>query len=59
MDIGHVVNCLNKLDAGTPEKTLLTSRNQDSLLIVRSEYVSFFVFFNIGIILAIKNSTDV
>mmetsp|Transcript_5136 Transcript_5136/g.12459 ORF Transcript_5136/g.12459 Transcript_5136/m.12459 type:complete len:639 (-) Transcript_5136:173-2089(-) len=34
VDLGHVVNCLNKLDAASPEKTLLTSRNQDSMLIV-------------------------
>jgi len=34
IDLGHVVSCLNKLDAASAEKTLLTSRNQDSLLIV-------------------------
>jgi len=34
IDLGHVINCLNKLDAASVEKTLLTSRNQDSLLVV-------------------------
>jgi len=34
VDLGHVVSCLNKLDAASPEKALLTSRNQDSILIV-------------------------
>ncbi|GAB5354587.1 hypothetical protein AAMO2058_000131400 [Amorphochlora amoebiformis] len=34
IDLGHVVNSLNKLDAASPEKTLLTSRNQDSMLVV-------------------------
>jgi len=34
IDLGHVVNCLNKLDAASNEKTLLTGRNQDSMLIV-------------------------
>mmetsp|Transcript_2398 Transcript_2398/g.3429 ORF Transcript_2398/g.3429 Transcript_2398/m.3429 type:complete len:671 (-) Transcript_2398:139-2151(-) len=34
IDLGHVVKCLNKLDAASAEKTLLTSRNEDSMLVV-------------------------
>jgi len=34
LDYAHVVECLNKLDAGTPEKIVLMSRDEQSLLIV-------------------------
>jgi hypothetical protein len=35
VDYGHVINTLNKLDAGLNEKTLLTSRQGDAMLIVK------------------------
>ena len=34
MDLGHVVTCLNKLDAGDPEKIVLVSRDGKSMLVV-------------------------
>jgi PAB-dependent poly(A)-specific ribonuclease subunit 3 len=34
VDVGHVVTCLNKLDAGVDEKIMLMSRNEQSCLIV-------------------------
>ncbi|KAG1651820.1 hypothetical protein FOA52_008453, partial [Chlamydomonas sp. UWO 241] len=34
LDWGHVVECLNKLDAGVPEKILLLSRDEKSMLVV-------------------------
>jgi len=34
VDFGHVVDCLNKLDAGSSEKTMLVSRNEESILVV-------------------------
>ncbi len=33
MEWGHVVECLNKLDAGVPEKLLMLSRDEKSLLV--------------------------
>lgn len=33
-DLAHVLDCLNKLDAGTDEKILLTSRDEQNVLIV-------------------------
>ena len=39
VEYGHVINALNKLDAGVPEKTILTSRSEDSMLVVRSVLV--------------------
>lgn len=35
LDWGHVVHQLNLLDAGSPEKTMLSSRNGDALMLVR------------------------
>lgn len=34
MDMAHVVQCLNKLDAGVPEKVCLMSRDEQSILVV-------------------------
>eukprot|EP01102_Stenamoeba_stenopodia_P005770 TRINITY_DN1649_c0_g4_i1.p1 TRINITY_DN1649_c0_g4~~TRINITY_DN1649_c0_g4_i1.p1 ORF type:complete len:791 (-),score=129.88 TRINITY_DN1649_c0_g4_i1:161-2533(-) len=34
VDLAHVVECLNKLDAGAPEKIMLTSRDEQSMLVV-------------------------
>ncbi|KAH8699010.1 putative poly(A)-binding protein-dependent poly(A) ribonuclease [Talaromyces proteolyticus] len=34
VDLGHVLNCLNKLDAGTEEKVTLISRDEQSCFIV-------------------------
>ena len=34
VDLGHVINCLNKLDAGTDEKITLTSRDDQTMIIV-------------------------
>jgi len=34
VDIGFTIDCLNKLDAGTNENVLLSSRQEDSLLVV-------------------------
>lgn len=33
MDWGHVIECLNKLDAGVPEKILLMGRDETSMLV--------------------------
>lgn len=33
-DLAHVLDCLNKLDAGTDEKMMLTSRDEQNVLIV-------------------------
>lgn len=34
LEWGHVVECLNKLDAGVPEKIVLLSRDEASMLVV-------------------------
>ncbi|XP_032235298.1 PAN2-PAN3 deadenylation complex subunit pan3 isoform X2 [Nematostella vectensis] len=34
VDLSHVVTCLNKLDAGSPEKICLMSRDEQSVLVV-------------------------
>ncbi|EED21333.1 poly(A)-binding protein-dependent poly(A) ribonuclease, putative [Talaromyces stipitatus ATCC 10500] len=34
VDLGHVLNCLNKLDAGTEEKVTLISRDEQSCFVV-------------------------
>eukprot|EP01103_Thecamoeba_quadrilineata_P017242 TRINITY_DN6027_c0_g1_i1.p1 TRINITY_DN6027_c0_g1~~TRINITY_DN6027_c0_g1_i1.p1 ORF type:complete len:137 (+),score=19.24 TRINITY_DN6027_c0_g1_i1:391-801(+) len=34
VDFAHVVDCLNKLDVGASEKILLTSRDEQSMLVV-------------------------
>jgi len=34
LDLAHVVQCLNKLDAGVTEKVKLSSRDQQNVLIV-------------------------
>ncbi|XP_043929204.1 PAN2-PAN3 deadenylation complex subunit PAN3 [Protopterus annectens] len=34
IDISHIVSCLNKLDAGVPEKISLISRDEKSILVV-------------------------
>ena len=34
VDLGHVLTCLNKLDAGTDEKVTLISRDEQSCFIV-------------------------
>eukprot|EP00160_Parvularia_atlantis_P000880 Unigene10713_Nuclearia_a/m.32759 Unigene10713_Nuclearia_a/g.32759 ORF Unigene10713_Nuclearia_a/g.32759 Unigene10713_Nuclearia_a/m.32759 type:complete len:149 (+) Unigene10713_Nuclearia_a:111-557(+) len=34
VNLAHVVTCLNKFDAGSPEKIMLTSRDEQSCLIV-------------------------
>ena len=33
LDWGHVFECLNKLDAGVPERLLLLSRDEASMLV--------------------------
>ena len=35
VDMAHVVDCLNKLDAGVDERVMLMSRDEQSVLIVR------------------------
>lgn len=37
VDLAHVIQCLNKLDAGVPEKICLTSRDEQSILVVSYE----------------------
>jgi PAB-dependent poly(A)-specific ribonuclease subunit 3 len=37
--MGHVIQCLNKLDVGDSEKILLTSRDKRSILIASYEDV--------------------
>ncbi|KAI9732025.1 MAG: PAB-dependent poly(A)-specific ribonuclease subunit 3 [Claussenomyces sp. TS43310] len=34
IDLGHIISCLNKLDAGVDEKILLTSRNEQNVYVV-------------------------
>lgn len=34
IDLAHVVSCLNKLDAGSPERLCLVSRDEQSTLVV-------------------------
>lgn len=34
IDMAHVVQCLNKLDVGVPEKISLVSRDEQSVLVV-------------------------
>ena len=34
LDMAHIVQCLNKLDAGVPEKIELVSRDGENLIIV-------------------------
>lgn len=34
MDLSHIVQCLNKLDAGIPEKVCLMSRDEQNVLVV-------------------------
>ena len=34
VDLGHVIDCLNKLDAGSPEKLTLLSRDAQNILVV-------------------------
>jgi PAB-dependent poly(A)-specific ribonuclease subunit 3 len=34
LDLGHIVDCLNKLDVGSPERILLSSRDGRSFLVV-------------------------
>ena len=34
MDLGHVITCLNKLDASEEEKIVLSSRDGKSLMVV-------------------------
>ena len=47
IDYGHVIESLNKLDAGIDEKIVLMSRDEQSMLVVRFvKYIFFFVFFS-------------
>eukprot|EP00511_Aplanochytrium_stocchinoi_P003632 CAMPEP_0204836482 /NCGR_PEP_ID=MMETSP1346-20131115/25263_1 /ASSEMBLY_ACC=CAM_ASM_000771 /TAXON_ID=215587 /ORGANISM="Aplanochytrium stocchinoi, Strain GSBS06" /LENGTH=542 /DNA_ID=CAMNT_0051971229 /DNA_START=75 /DNA_END=1703 /DNA_ORIENTATION=- len=39
LDIGHIIDCLNKVDIGSTEKILLTSRDERSMLVVTFEDV--------------------
>lgn len=34
MDLGHIISCFNKLDAGTEEKVLLTSRDNQTIFVL-------------------------
>ena len=34
MDLAHVISCLNKVDAGTEERVSLTSRDENTCVIV-------------------------
>lgn len=34
IDMAHIVQCLNKLDSGSPERICLTSRDEQSVLVV-------------------------
>ena len=34
LDVGHVISCLNKLDAGVDEDVMLVSRDERSCLVV-------------------------
>jgi PAB-dependent poly(A)-specific ribonuclease subunit 3 len=39
LDLGHVVSCMNRLDVGTSERIVLTSRDEKSCLLVTYEDV--------------------
>lgn len=34
LDMAHIIQCLNKLDVGVPEKISLVSRDEQSVLVV-------------------------
>ena len=34
LDLGHVLSCLNKLDAGSDERVVLTSRDEQICIVV-------------------------
>lgn len=34
MDMSHVIACMNKLDAGVPDKVCLMSRDEQNVLVV-------------------------
>ena len=34
VDMGHILSCLNKLDAGIDEKITLTARDEQSVIVV-------------------------
>ena len=34
MDLGHVVSCINRLDAGSEEKIVLTTRDEQICIVV-------------------------
>lgn len=34
LDMAHIIQCLNKLDVGVPEKICLMSRDEQSILVV-------------------------
>ena len=34
LDMAHVIGCLNKLDAGIPQKVCLMSRDEQNVLVV-------------------------
>ena len=37
LDMAHVVSCLNRLDAGVPERICLMSRDEQNVLVVSYE----------------------
>lgn len=41
VDLGHVLSCLNKLDAGTEERIMLVSRDEQACFIVTYKEVLF------------------
>jgi PAB-dependent poly(A)-specific ribonuclease subunit 3 len=46
VDMAHVVDCLNKLDAGVDERVMLMSRDEQSVLIVRFPVQEFCIPFS-------------
>lgn len=34
LDLAHVISCLNKVDAGTDERVSLTSRDENTCIVV-------------------------
>ncbi|KAK0417085.1 hypothetical protein QR680_012825 [Steinernema hermaphroditum] len=58
MDLAHIVSCLNKLDAGVPDKVQLVSRDAENVLIV--SYADLRRCFDVAFkeLVAQQNGTD-
>ncbi|KAI4470839.1 deadenylation complex subunit pan3 [Holotrichia oblita] len=58
LDMSHVVQCLNKLDTGVPEKVCLMSRDEQSILVVSYAELKHCLVQSFDEILSASMSTD-